>query len=59
MTASDYVMLALPVGSFLIGLKRGELNNTNSFLFGFFCASLITLSVYAQGSDSGLDWLKV
>jgi len=52
-------MLALPVGAFLIGAKRGELNNTDGFLYGFFCASLIALTIYAQGSDSGLTWLKV
>ena len=51
-------MLALPISSFLIGLIRGELNKTNGFLFGFFCASLIALSIYAQTSDSGLTWLK-
>jgi len=51
-------MLSLPVGSLLIGVIRGELNNTKGFLFGFFCASLIALSIYAQTPDSGLIWLK-
>ena len=59
MIAYDWIMLALPVGAFLIGAKRGELNNTDGFLYGFFCASLIALTIYAQGSDSGLTWLKV
>lgn len=58
MNAIDFVMLSLPIGSLLIGIIRKELNNTKGFLFGFFCASLIALSIYAQTSDSGLTWLK-
>ena len=59
MNAIDLAMLSLPIGSLLIGIIRGELNNTNGFLFGFFCASLIALSFYAQSLDSGLTRLKV
>ena len=54
----DWVMLSLPIGTLIIGAIKGELNNTDGFLFGFFCASLIALAIYAQGSDSGLTWLK-
>lgn len=59
MIAYDWIMLALLIGSLIIGVIKGELNNTGGFLFGFFCASLIALTIYAQGSDSGLTWLKV
>jgi hypothetical protein len=59
MIAYDYLMLALPIGSLVIAVIKNELNNTNSFLFGFFCASLWALAIYAQVSDSGLTWLKV
>lgn len=58
MNAIDFVMLSLPIGSLLVGIIKKELNNTKGFLFGFFCASLIALSIYAQTSDSGLTWLK-
>jgi hypothetical protein len=58
MIASDWFMLALPIGSLIIGAVKGQLNNTDGFLYGFFCASLIALAVYAQMSDSGLTWLK-
>ena len=58
MNAIDVVMLSLPIGSLLIGIIRGELNNTQGFLFGFFCASLLALAFYAQSIDSGLTWLK-
>jgi hypothetical protein len=51
-------MLALPIGSLVVGAIKGELNNTDGFLFGFFCASLIALVIYAQGPDSGLTWLQ-
>lgn len=54
----DWVMLSLPIGTLIIGAIKSELNNTDGFLFGFFCASLIALTIYAQGSDSGLTWLK-
>ena len=59
LTPYDLIMLSFPIGSFAIGVLRKQLNNTEGFLFGFFCASLITLSIYAQTSDSGLTWLKV
>ena len=59
MIGYDWIMLALPVGSIIVGALKGELNNTNGFLFGFFCASIIALAVYAQLPDSGLTWLKV
>jgi hypothetical protein len=59
MTAYDLLMLSLPIGSFILGAVRRELNNTKGFLFGFFSASLIALSIYAQLGDSGLTWLKV
>ena len=58
MTPYDYLMVSLPLGSLLVGEYKKELNNTNGFLFGFFCASLIALSIYAQTSDSGLTWIK-
>ena len=58
MNAIDLVMLSLPIGSLLIGIIRGELNNTRGFLFGFFSASLLALFFYAQSIDSGLTWLK-
>ena len=58
MIFSDWIMLALPVGSLIVGAIKGQLDNTDGFLFGFFCASLIALTIYAQGSDSGLTWLK-
>ncbi len=58
MIGYDWIMLALPIGALIVGAIRGELNNTDGFLFGFFCASLIALTVYAQMSDSGLTWLK-
>jgi hypothetical protein len=54
----DWIMLALPIGSLIVGAIRGQLNKTDGFLFGFFCASLIALAVYAQMPDSGLTWLK-
>ena len=59
MIGYDWIMLALPEGSIIVGALKGELNNTNGFLFGFFCASIIALAVYAQLPDSGLTWLKV
>ena len=58
MIGYDWIMLALPIGSLVIGVAKGELNNTEGFLFGFFCASLVALAVYAQMPDSGLTWLK-
>ncbi len=58
MTAYDLIMLSLPIGSFIIGAIKKQLNDTDGFLFGFFCASLIALSIYAQTGDSGLTWLK-
>jgi hypothetical protein len=57
-TAYDLIMLSLPIGSFIIGAIKKQLNDTDGFLFGFFCASLIALSIYAQTGDSGLTWLK-
>jgi len=59
MTSFDWLMLSLPVGSLIVGAIKGQLDDTKGFLFGFFCASLIALSIYAQGSDSGITWLKV
>ena len=35
MNAIDLVMLSLPIGSLLIGIIRGELNNTRGFYSGF------------------------
>ncbi len=58
MIGYDWIMLALPIGSLIVGAIRGQLNKTDGFLFGFFCASLIALAVYAQMPDSGLTWLK-
>lgn len=58
MIGYDWIMLALPIGSLVIGVVKGELSNTDGFLFGFFCASLVALAVYAQMPDSGLTWLK-
>jgi hypothetical protein len=58
MIFSDWIMLALPIGSLIVGAIKGQLDNTDGFLYGFFCASLIALTIYAQGSDSGLTWLK-
>ena len=58
MIAYDWIMLALPIGSVIVGAIKGELYKTDGFLFGFFCASLIALTVYAQMPDSGLTWLK-
>lgn len=58
MTFLDWLMLSLPVGSLIVaGIKR-QLDNTDGFLFGFFCASLIAVALYAQTLDSGLRWLK-
>lgn len=58
MTLLDFVMVSLPVGSLLIAIIKKELDNTDSFLFGFFCASLIALTLHAQTLGSGLTWLK-
>jgi len=55
----DLTMLLLPIISFAIGWFKYRLNETNNFTYGFFCGSLIALTIYAQTSDSGLSWLKV
>ena len=55
---SDWLMLSLPLFSLIGGIKKGQIEETETFWFGFFCASLIALAIYAQGSDSGLTWLK-
>jgi hypothetical protein len=58
MILADWVMLSLPIGSLLISIKKNKGVKTEEFWFGFFCASLLALAIYAQGSDSGLTWLK-
>jgi hypothetical protein len=58
MILADWVMLSLPIVSLIGGIKKGQLDEPKTFWFGFFCASLIALAIYAQGSDSGLTWLK-
>lgn len=59
MTFMDAVMLSLPTISLVIGFVRYRLDETNNFTYGFFCGSLIALTIYAQTSDSLLTWLKV
>jgi len=58
MILADWVMLFLPIVSLIGGAKKKQLDDTETFWFGFFCASLVALAIYAQGSDSGLTWLK-
>lgn len=58
MILADWVMLSLPIVSLIGGIKKGQFQETETFWFGFFCASLCALAIYAQGSDSGLTWLK-
>jgi hypothetical protein len=55
---SDWLMLSLPAVSLLAGIKKQQFDETETFWFGFFCASLVALAIYAQGSDTGLTWLK-
>ena len=58
MILADWVMLSLPIVSLIGGAKKKQLADTHTFWFGFHCASLVALAIYAQGSDSGLTWLK-
>jgi hypothetical protein len=58
MTILDWLMLSLPVGSLIVAGIKKQFDNTDGFLYGFFCASLIALALYAQTLDSGLTWLK-
>jgi hypothetical protein len=58
MTIMDLAMLSLPVTSGVIGFVKYRLDETNNFTFGFFVASLIGLTLYAQTGDSNLNWLK-
>jgi hypothetical protein len=58
MILADWLMLSLPIASLIGGIKKRQLDEPKTFWFGFFCASLIALAIYAQGSDSGLTWLK-
>jgi hypothetical protein len=55
----DIAMMALPVFSLIVGFVKYRLDDTQNFTYGFFCGTLIALTIYAQTSDSGLTWLKV
>lgn len=59
MNSIDIAMLALPICSLIVGFVKYRLDDTKNFTFGFFCGTLIALTIYAQTSDSGLTWLKV